>query len=139
MSSNLKAQQSLAERLADVLRLFKHEGGDIHSLASKIGEETRDLQRWADGTKMPAHVLLLLLDALPRHFSDQLIAPTGLRLIAVDACEDANVLIAAAQASQFSGNIAKRMADQDFCHKDKEETRKDARRLIADLQPLAGE
>lgn len=139
MSGNLASQQSLAERFATVLRRFEHEGGNIHELAERLGEEPRDLRRWADGTKMPAHVFSALLAELPRHLADYLIAPTGLRLLARDAADSANALLAAAKASQFSGNVATRKADGIWCHRDEEETRQEARRLIADLQPLAGE
>lgn len=139
MSGNMAAQQSLARRLHDVLLRFEAEGGDVHQLAARIGEEARDLRRWADGTKMPAHVLNLLYGSLPRHLADYLAKPTGLRFVAIDAADSANALIAAARASQFSGHVAERKADGVWCHRDEEETRQEARRLIADLQPLAGE
>ncbi len=139
MSGNLKAQQSLAERLANVLRRFEHEGGCLADIAQKCGEEPRDLRRWAEGTKMPAHVLSLLLGELPRHLADRLIQPTGLRLVARDAADSANALIAASKASMFACNVAERKADGVWDHRDELETREDARRLIAGLQPLAGE
>lgn len=139
MSANLASQQSFAARFATILRRFEHEGGNVQALAESVGEEVRDLRRWADGTKMPAHVLVALLGELPRHLADYLMQPTGLRLVARDAADSANALLAAAQASRFSGNVAARKADGIWCHRDEEETRQEARRLIADLQPLAGE
>lgn len=139
MPANIASQQTLAARFATVLRRFEAEGGNIHALADSLGEEARDLRRWADGTKMPGHVLMALLGELPRHLADYLIVPTALRLIARDASDGANALLAAASASQFSSNIATRKADGIWCHRDEEETRQEARRLIAELQPLAGE
>lgn len=139
MSANLASQQSFAARFATVLRRFEHEGGDVGKLADAVGEEARDLRRWADGTKMPGHVLNALYGELPRHLADYLIQPTGLRLVARDAADGANALLAAASASRFSGNVATRKADGVWCHVDEEETRQEARRLIAELQPLAGE
>jgi hypothetical protein len=139
MSGNLRAQQSLAERFATVLRLFEAEGGDVTALADRVDEEPRDLRRWADGTKMPAHVLSLLLGELPRHLADRLIQPTGLRLVARDASDSANALMAASKASQFACNVTERKADGVWDHRDEAATQEDARRLIADLQPLAKE
>ena len=139
MSANLRAQQSFADRFASVLRTFEREGGDIHRLADCVSEEVRDLRRWADGTKMPAHVLLALIGELPRHLADMLIRPSGLRLIAQDIAADANALLASSKASAFASGITARHADGVYCHRDKEETRQEARRLIADLQSLAGE
>lgn len=139
MSANIAAQQTFAARFATALRRFEHEGGDIQKLAESVGEEVRDLRRWADGTKIPGHVLNALYGELPRHLADYLIQPTGLRLVARDVSDSANALMAAAQASRFSGNVAARKADGIWCHRDEEETRQEARRLIAELQPLAGE
>ena len=139
MSPNLKAQQSFADRFATVLRLFEAEGGSVSDLADRVDEEPRDLRRWADGTKMPAHVLSLLIGELPRHLADRLIQPTGLRLIARDAADSANALLAASKASKFACNVTERKADGIWDHRDELETQADARRLIADLQPLAGE
>lgn len=137
MSSNLRAQQKLAERLGNVIRRFEHEGGDLDDLAASVGETGRDLRRWADGTKLPGHVLSALLGELPRHLADELIRPTGLRLIAREQGEDANALLAASSASAFAGAIAERHADGMFCHQDKALTKEEARRLIAELEALA--
>lgn len=139
MSGNLAAQQNLAECFANVLRTYEREGGDIYKLADSVSEEVRDLRRWADGTKMPGHVLLALIGELPRHLADRMIRATGLRLVSQDALDDANALLVSANASTFASNVASRWADGVYCHKDKAETRREARRLIADLQPLAGE
>ena len=56
MSANLAAQQNLAERLDDVLRLLENEGGNVHVLAERVGEEVRDLRRWAEGAPYRAFV-----------------------------------------------------------------------------------
>ena len=140
MSSNLAAQQSFAKRLSTVLRRYEHEGhGDKAGLADKVGEEARDLSRWAEGTKMPAHVLTALLGELPRHLADYLIAPCGLRLVRKDEPGTANALKAAAAASEFSRDVADRAADGDWSHTDEEAARLHAQRVITDLQPIAGE
>lgn len=139
MCGNLKAQQNLAERFASVLLAFEFEGGDVHELAERVGEEVRDLRRWADGTKMPAHVFLALVANMPRHLADRLIKPTGLRLVSRDIADQANSLIASAKASAFASNVANRWSDGQECHRDRAETKADAQRLIADLQALAGE
>jgi hypothetical protein len=139
MSGNLRAQQKLAERLASAFRRFEHEGGCLDDLAASVGETSRDLRRWADGTKMPAHVLAMLLGELPRHLADDLIRPTGLRLISRNGDESANALLVAAAASGFVAAVAERHADGKFCHIDEAMTREDAKRLIAVLQPIAGE
>lgn len=139
MSANIAAQQNLAERFGDALRLYEAEGGDVHRLAERVGEEARDLRRWADGTKMPAHVLVLLLGALPRHLADKLILPSGLRLVCREQAEKANALRAAAAACDFSRDVTERMADGEWCHRDDAAAREHARRVITDLQPLAGE
>lgn len=139
MSANIAAQQNLAERFGDALRLYEAEGGDVHKLAERVGEEARDLRRWADGTKMPGHVLVLLLGALPRHLADRLIAPSGLRLISREQPEQTNALRAAASASAFSSDVANRMADGVWDHRDESAARDHARRVITDLQSVAGE
>lgn len=129
----------LAERLANVLRRFEHEGGEIEALARAVGETTRSLRRWANGDTLPGHVAIALLGELPRHLADELIRPTGLRLVARDSEDDANALIAAARAASFSSGVTMRHADGRFCHRDRAETRAEAQRLIAELQALAGE
>jgi hypothetical protein len=139
MSSNLLAQQKLAERLGTVLRRFEHEGGSIEALAHKVGETARDLRRWAEGTKLPGHVLSALLGELPRHLADELIRPTGLRLIARDSDDDVNALLAAASANDLAGTIARMMADGRLDHRERAELEKLAQATIAELQPLAGE
>lgn len=139
MSSNLRAQQKLAERLATVIRRFEHEGGSIDQLAQAVGETPRDLRRWAEGTKLPGHVFSALLGELPRHLADELIRPTGLRLIAQDHDDRPNALMAAARAAELAGDIAERHADGQFCHRDREHVKREARRLIADLEALAAD
>jgi predicted transcriptional regulator len=139
MSSNLLAQQKLADRLAMVLRRFEHEGGSIDQLASAVGETPRDLRRWAEGTKLPGHVFSALLGELPRHLADELIRPTGLRLIARDHDEDVNALLAAAKANDLAGTIARMMADGRLDHRERAQLEQLAKATIAELQPLAGE
>lgn len=139
MSANIASQQKLAERLGDVVRLYEAEGGNIHDLAERIGEEPRDLRRWADGTKMPAHVLVLLLGTLPRHLADRLIAPSGLRLVTRTTNGHASAMKAAASACGFVNDVTNRFADGEWCHRDEAAARDHAARVIAELQPLAGE
>lgn len=139
MSCNLAAQQNLADRLGNVIRRFEHEGGDVSRLAEKVGEEPRDLRRWADGTKIPGHVLIALLGELPRHLADELVKPSGLRLVSRHQPSNANALKAAAVASTFAGDVASRMADGEWCHRDDAAAREHAQRVIADLQAVAGE
>ncbi len=129
----------LSERLANVLRRFEHEGGAIETLARAVGETPRDLRRWADGVTLPGHVFCALLGELPRHLADELIRPTGLRLIAQDHDDQANALLAAAGAASLASHIAERHADGQFCHRDREVVKAEARRLIADLEALAAE
>lgn len=139
MSANLAAQQNLAQRLSTALRRFEHEGGHLHTLAEKVGEDARDLRRWADGTKLPAHVLVALLGELPRHLADYLIGASGLRLICKDTPPNANALKAAAAACTFSSDVATRMADGEWCHRDDEAAKQHAQRVISELQAVAGE
>lgn len=139
MSSNLLAQQNLAERLGTVLRRLEHEGGSIDALAQRVGETSRDLRRWAEGTKLPGHVLSLLLGELPRHLADELIRPSGLRLVARDSSAEANALLAAAQASDLAGSVARMMSDGQLDHRERAELAQVAKVTIAKLQPLAGE
>lgn len=129
----------LAERLANVLRRFEHEGGALEALARAVGETPRDLRRWGDGVTLPGHVLCALLGELPRHLADELLRPTGLRLIAIDHDDHANTLLAAASAASLAGNIARRHADGQFCHRDRAAVRAEAQRLIAELEPLAAD
>lgn len=139
MSSNLAAQQKLAERLATVLRRFEHEGGSIEQLADRVGETARDLRRWAEGTKLPGHVFSMLLGELPRHLADELLRPTGLRLVARECDEEANALIAAAKASDLAGSVARAMADGKIDHRERAALAHLTQETIAALQPLAGE
>jgi hypothetical protein len=139
MSANLASQQNLAERFATVLRRFEHEGGNVHALAEKVGEEARDLHRWADGTKLPGHVLVALLGELPRHLADYLIATSRLRLVCKDVQTSANALKAAAASSEFSRDVAQRAADGEWCHRDEEAAKLHAQRVITELQAVAGE
>ena len=139
MSSNLLAQQKLAERLATVLRRFEHEGGSKEALAQAVGETPRDLDRWAQGTKMPGHVFCMLLGELPRHLADELIRPTGLRLIAIDHDEGANALMVAAKLNELAGTIAEAAADGRIDHRERAAIGQMAQATITELQPLAGE
>jgi non-ribosomal peptide synthetase component F len=137
MAANFAAQQTAAKRFSNVLRKYEFEGGNPQELAESVGQELRDLRRWADGTSMPAHVILQLLAALPRHLADELIKPTGLRLVARDTTDSANALLAASRCSALSSDITQRHADGVFCHQDKAAVQAEAKRLIADLEGLA--
>lgn len=140
MSGIPAERQNLAERLGDVLRRFEREGGDIARLANAVGgHERRDLMRWANGTTMPAEVLVALLDELPRHHADHLIGATSLRLVSKEAAEKVNALRAASASSGFSSDVAARMADGEWCHMDEAAIRERSAELITILQPLAGE
>jgi hypothetical protein len=139
MSANLAAQQKLAERLGNVLRRFEHEGGSIEDLAAAVGETGRDLRRWAEGTKLPGHVFCMLLGELPRHLADLLIRPTGLRLEQVETQGKVNALLAAAGASEFSGAVARGLADGRLDHRERAELGQLAEQLIPALQALASE
>lgn len=139
MSAISASQQNLADRLSDVLRKMERDGEDLHALARKVGEERRDLVRWAGGTTMPAHVLVALLDELPRHHADHLIGHTQLRLVNKDMSATACALRAAAAASTFSAEVAERMADGDWCHQDEAAAKEKARETITSLQHFTGE
>ena len=80
-----------------------------------------------------------LLGELPRHLADELIRPSGLRLVAIDQDDEANALLAAASAASFASSIAAMMADGRLDHRERAEARKIAQAVIAQLQPLAGE
>ncbi len=134
MAANLAAQQTAAKCFANVLRKYEFEGGNPHELASSVGQELRDLRRWADGTTMPSHVGFQLLAALPRHLADELIGATGLRLVEVECSESVNALMLASRSSAFASDITERHADGVFCHKDKRAAAENARRQIAELQ-----
>ena len=138
MSANFLAQQKLAERLGNVLRRFEHEGGSVDDLAQRVGETARDLRRWAEGTKLPGHVLSALLGELPRHLADELIRPTGLRLVSRDHDGEANALLAAASASDLTAAITRKLSDGRLDHRERAELAQLAAATIADLQPLAG-
>ena len=131
-------QQNLAERLGDVLRRFAREGGDMTRLERNIGHTRRDFNRWAKDTTMPAHVLLALLDELPRHLANELIGSTGLRLVARDCDEQASYLKVSASASALVADITERMADGEFCHRDTIAVKQHAQRTITDLQSFVG-
>ena len=139
MSANLAAQQKLAERLGNVLRRFEHEGGSIEDLAAAVGQTGRDLRRWAKDTKLPGHVFCMLLGELPAHLADLLIRPTGLRLVPVECGEKVNALLAAAGASEFSGAVARGLADGQLDHRERAELGQLAEQLIPALQALASE
>jgi hypothetical protein len=126
----------LAERLANVLRRFEHEGRAIEALARAVGETPRDLRRWADGVTLPGHVPCALLGELPRHLADELIRPTGLRLESINRDHSVNALLVAAKTAAFSSAIAERHADGNFCHRDRAVICADAERLISKLQKL---
>lgn len=133
------AKHYLAERLANVLRRFEHEGGQIEALARAVGETPRDLRRWADGVTLPGHVAFALLGELPRHLADELIRPTGLRLIAIDHDEGANALMVAAKLNELAGTIAEAAADGRIDHRERAAIGQMAQATITELQPLAGE
>jgi hypothetical protein len=139
MRPDLPSKHYLAERLGNVLRRFEHEGGAIEALARAVGETPRDLRRWADGVTLPGHVFCALLGELPRHLADELIRPTGLRLVARDQDDDVNALLAAAKANDLAGTIARMMADGRLDHRERAELEQLAQATIAELQPLAGE
>lgn len=139
MALNSASQQNLADRLADVLRKMERDGEDVHALARKVGEERRDLLRWANGTTMPAHVLVALLDELPRHHADYLIGGTQLRLIAREGAPTTSAMVAVAAASSFTAEVVERLSDGEFCHRDAAEARDLARETITRLQNFVGE
>lgn len=140
MASNNSSQQNLADRLAEVLRKMERDGGveSLHALARKVGEELRDLRRWAKGTTLPGHVLIALLDELPRHHADHLIAGTQLRLVAKDSQPSATALAAAAAAVRFSAEVTERLADGEWCHRDEAIAQEEARETITELQKYVG-
>jgi hypothetical protein len=129
----------LAERLGNVLRRFEHEGGVIEALARAVGETPRDLRRWADGVTLPGHVLCALLGELPRHLADELIRPSGLRLVAIDHDDSANALMVAVQLNALAATIAEAAADGPIDHRERAAIRQMAQATITELQPLAGE
>jgi hypothetical protein len=139
MADNSRSQQNLADRLAEILRKMERDGEDIHALARKVGEERRDLMRWAGGTTLPGHVLIALLDELPRHYADFLIGGTRLRLVCKEAPEKATALRAAAVTSSFVAEVAERMSDGEWCHRDDDAARDKARATITELQHFVGE
>lgn len=139
MAGNSASQQNLADRLAEVLRKLKRGGEDLQELARKVGEEVRDLNRWARGTTLPGHVLVALLDELPRHYADYLIGTTDLRLVNKDQASSSCAMKAAAATAQFAAEVAGRMADGTWCHRDEAESRDDARETITMLQSYVGD
>ncbi len=139
MRPDCPSKHHLAARLANVLRRFEHEGGAIEALARAVGETPRDLRRWAEGVTLPGHVFAALLGELPRHLADELIRPTGLRLVVRECEDDANALLAAAHANDLAGTIARMMSDGRLDHRERAELAQVAQATIAQLQPLAGE
>lgn len=139
MSGNSAAQQNLADRLDDALRRYEREGGDLNKLAERVGQERRDLTRWRQGTTLPGHVLIALIDELPRHLADHLIGATRLRLASKDAGSGASAIKAAAATSSFSADVTERMSDGEWCHQDDAAAKEHARRAISHLQNFAGE
>lgn len=139
MSGNLAAKQNLAGELATVLRRFEHEGGSKEGLARKVGETPRQLGEWANGTCLPGHVLRALLGELPRHLANELIRSTGLELVEREADEAVNPLAAAASAASLVAEITHRMADGQYCHRDRAEVSDQVKPLIAMLQALVVE
>lgn len=139
MRPDCPSKHHLAARLANVLRRFEHEGGAIEALARAVGETPRDLRRWADGVTLPGHVFAALLGELPRHLADELIRPTGLRLVAIDHDEGANALLIAAKLNDLAGTIAEAAADGRIDHRERAAIGQLAQATITELQPLAGE
>lgn len=139
MRPDAPSKHYLAERLANVLRRFEHEGGAIEALARAVGETPRDLRRWAEGVTLPGHVFCALLGELPRHLADELIRPTGLRLVAIDHDESANALMVAAKLNELAGTIAEAAADGRIDHRERAAIGQMAQATITELQPLAGE
>ncbi|KPH67540.1 hypothetical protein ADT71_02240 [Novosphingobium sp. ST904] len=129
----------MANRLADVLRKMKRSNvQSLPALARSIGEEVRDLTRWSTGVAMPAHVLVALLDELPRHHADHLLGGTQLRLVNRDGGARATALAASAAASRFSAEVAERFADGEWCHRDEAIAKEEALETITELQKFVG-
>ncbi len=139
MRPDAPSKHYLAARLSNVLRRFEHEGGVIEALARAVGETPRDLRRWADGVTLPGHVFCALLGELPRHLADELIRPTGLRLVAIDHDDSANALLVAAKLNDLAGLIARAAADDRIDHRERAAISQLAQATITELQPLAGE
>ncbi|AOR77203.1 hypothetical protein BES08_10915 [Novosphingobium resinovorum] len=135
------SQQNLADRLAEVVRKIERAGGSeaVHDLARKVDEEARDIRRWARGTTLPGHVLVALLDELPRHYADFLIGGTSLRLVERDGAETACAVRAMAATATFAAGVARRLEDGEFCHRDDAESKDEARETITMLQSYVGE
>lgn len=132
------SQHDLAERLSEVIRKLERDG-QFQALARKVGEDARDLRRWAKGVTLPGHVLIALLDELPRHHADYLIGATQLRLVTKDTSETATALRAAAVTSSFVAEVAERMSDGEWCHRDDAAAKEKARSTITELQHFVGE
>lgn len=138
MAANSASQQNLADRLAEVVRKLDRDG-QLHDIARKVDEDARDLRRWAKGTTLPGHVLVALLDELPRHHADYLIGGTSLRLVSKDTSETATAFRAAAVTSAFVAEVADRMSDGEWCHRDDAVAKEKARETITELQHFVGE
>lgn len=138
MASICAAQQDLGDRLSEVIRKLTRDG-QLNALARKVGEDVRDLRRWAKGTTLPGHVLIALLDELPRHHADYLIGNTQLRLVSKDQSETATAFRAAAATSSFVAEVAERMSDGEWCHRDDAAAKEKARETITELQQFVGE
>lgn len=139
MSGNTAVQQNLAQTLSDVLGNYVSEGGSKERLAKQVKEDWRDLMRWAGGTTLPGHVLILLLRHLPRHLANDLIEMTDLELQNRDRSPSAGVLKAVAAASSFTADVAERYSDGDWCHRDQAEAEKRAKQTITELQNFVGD
>lgn len=139
MRPDCPSKHHLAERLANVLRRFEHEGGAIEALARAVGETPRDLRRWADGVTLPGHVFCALLGELPLHLANILIRPTGLSLEPLPVDDEESALMAAAESSDFSGMVARSLADGRIDHRERAAMAQKAQTLIARLQPLANQ
>ncbi|MBB4856991.1 hypothetical protein HNO88_000288 [Novosphingobium chloroacetimidivorans] len=138
MTDSNKAQHNLAERLAEVVRKLER-AGELQEIARRVDQEVRDLRRWASGTTLPGHVLVALLDELPRHHADYLIGNTRLRLTCKDTSETATAFRAAAATSSFVAEVAERMSDGEWCHRDEAVAKEKARETITELQHFVGE
>jgi len=138
MASSSASQHDLAERLSEVVRKLDRDG-QLQAIARKVDEDVRDLRRWAKGTTLPGHVLVALLDELPRHHADHLIGGTQFRLAAREAGTTADAMAAVAAASTFTADVVERFADGEFCHRDAAAAKDRARETITRLQAFVGE
>jgi uncharacterized membrane protein YebE (DUF533 family) len=124
--------QQVAQGVEDVFRLYVGQGRRFSygTLADATTIPVSTLKSYANGAAMPVHALLRLIAVLPAEAGNQLMRPSGFKLVPIEADEDDWEGIGA-EASMLTFEIFDAKKDGHVDHRERERLKSRCRTLIA--------